>query len=285
MRHLSSVVACLALAACGSKPDAPPPPTTGSAGSAAVVVAPPTAPVLEVFVNDASVAKVTAAQLATWPRLDSLLPQQNRRLGQWGTVTLKDATKSTDIQKPGDTYADMVPAIYPSAGGVSFGMFDAVELTKKGTPAMHQDGLREIRIAIADNGRGQNEDGSETVADPSKLVLAFKTPAGDSQLTGDKIVAIPRETSPGTGGKESKGWKLQTLLDAGGIKAFQKLVLSDASGTNLTLEKADFDAKLSIPFVKLNKKGALRLTVYKKQGEGWTPGGDLRALASIQVLQ
>lgn len=290
MRHLSSVwlgvvvtVASLGAGACGSKPDAPAP-TPGSAvpaGSAAVVApSPVAAAVLEVFVNDESVAKVTAAQVAAWPRLDSLVPPQARRLGQWGTVTLKDATKSTDLTKPSDTYADMVPALYPVSGGVGFGMFDAVELAKKGTPAMHQDGLREIRIAIIDNGRGQNEDGAEAAGDPTKLVLAFKTPTGESKLTGDKILAIPREALAGQG----KGWKLATLMTAGGITAFDHLVLTDTAGPNVTLDKADFAAD-SLPFVKLNKRGELRFKVYKKKGEGWEAGAGLRSLATIQVLK
>ncbi len=282
MRHLSSVwlgLVVMACGACGSKPDAP---AAGSEGSAVVVAPPPVvaATVLEVFVNDESVAKVTAAQVAAWPRLDSLVPPPARRLGQWGTVTLKDAAKSTDLTKPSDTYADMVPALYPAAGGVAFGMFDAVELAKKGRPAMHQDGLREIRIAIVDNGRGQNEDGAETAGDPTKLVLAFKTAAGESKLTGDKILAIPREALAGQG----KGWKLATLMTAGGITTFDHLVLTDTAGPNVTLDKADFAAD-SIPFVKLNKRGELRLKVYKKKGEGWEAGAGLRSLATIQVLK
>ena len=284
MRHLPSpwiglavTVASLGGGACGSKADAPAS-GSGSAGPAAVVA--PPGPVLEVFVNDESVAKVTAAQIAAWPRLDSLVPPQARRLGQWGTVTLKDATRSTELTKPSDTYADMVPALYPSAGGAAFGMFDAVELAKKGAPAMHQDGLREIRIAIVDNGRGQNEDGAEAAGDPSKLVLAFKTPAGETKLTGDKILAIPREALAGQG----QGWKLQTLMTAGGITTFEHLVLTDAAGPNVTLDQADFAAD-SMPFVKLNKRGELRFKVYKKKGEGWEAGAGLRALATIQVLK
>ena len=38
-------------------------------------------------------------------------------------------------------------------------------------------------------------------------------------------------------------------------------------------------------FVKLNRQGSLRFRIYKQQGEGWTPGGDLRELISIEVLK
>jgi hypothetical protein len=114
--------------------------------------------------------------------------------------------------------------------------------------------------------------------------LTFKTPSGETTFPGEKLLAIPRETMPGGQG-ESKGWKLAALLDAAGVKKFDKLLLTDDKGTNVTLEKADFADGTSVPFVKLNKKGRLRLTVYKKQGDGWTPGADLRSLQRIEVTK
>jgi hypothetical protein len=60
-------------------------------------------------------------------------------------------------------------------------------------------------------------------------------------------------------------------------------VLTDTGGLNLTLEKADFDPKTSVPYVKLNRQGALRVQVFKKQGDTWQRAGDLRGLAEIEV--
>jgi hypothetical protein len=62
-------------------------------------------------------------------------------------------------------------------------------------------------------------------------------------------------------------------------------VLTDASGgSSVVLERKDLDAK-TVPFIKLNKQGALRLRVLKKAGAGWQPAGELRALAGIKVAK
>jgi hypothetical protein len=272
-------LAVLAVACGGKKDDAPKP------GSDSAPVAPPPSPVeVLVFVNDAAAANVTAAQIAGWPRLDGLLPSEARRLGMWDTVAFKGA-KATTLDKPSSAYPDMVPALFPGEGGaITFGMFDTVELAKHGKPAFAAVGIKEIRITIAmGNGRGERDTGDGATADPTKLVLKIKTAAGESQLTGAQLLAIPREPTPGN--EEAKGWPLTKLLDAAGVKSYSRLLLVDAAGMNLTLDKADFDDKTVIPFVKLNKQGALRFRILKKQGDGWTPSGDLRALASIEVVK
>ena len=40
-----------------------------------------------------------------------------------------------------------------------------------------------------------------------------------------------------------------------------------------------------MPFVKLNRQGTLRFIVFKKSGDTWTRGGDLRELTRIQVVK
>lgn len=256
------------------------PPASGS-GSAAAVTA--TAGGLEIFVNDASVATVPAAQLASWPRLDTLVPADVRKLGTWTVISLQGAKPSpTDVPRPSSSYPDMVPAIFPGDGGdPAFGMFDPVELAKKGKAAMREDHLKAIRIKLAQGGsRGQNDDGGGAAADPTKLVITVKTPAGTTTLTGDKLLALPREAMPGNAAQ--KGWRLGALLEAAGVKTYEHLVLSDASGTNLTLDKKDLDDN-TVPFIKLNKQGSLRFRVLKKAGTGWNPSGDLRALVAIEA--
>jgi len=265
------------LLACGSKKDDAPPPEARPA---------PTSPAgsVQVFVNDAPVVTIDAAKIATWPRLDSLVPSDVRKLGTWQRVGLVgEGDKPTAVDKPSDNYRDMVPVVYPGAGGApAFGMFDPVELAKHGTAATHTDKIREIRLVVASaGGRGGNEDNAAVDSDPTKLVIDIVTPTGKSQLTGDKLLAIPREQQPGG---EAKGWKLATILQAAGIASFDKLVLGDSQGTALPIEKADVSDS-SIPFVKLNKQGQLRVKVYKKQGEGWTAAGDLRSMTSITVLK
>jgi len=273
-----------AMACRGDKP-ASSPPASGSAspagpgsGSAAPVVT-----TVDILVNDETAAKVSAAQLAGWPRLDSLVPAGARRLGTWELVTLQGAKpKPTEVPHPSGTYPDMVPAVFPGDGGApAFGMFDPVELARHGKPALREDHITAIRIKLAAGGsRGQNDDSGGGGGDPAALALAVKSPAGTTTLDSAKLLALPREPIPGT--TDQKGWRLTKLLEAAGVTTFKHLVLTDATGTTLTLEKKDLDDG-AVPFVKLNKQGALRLRVLKKAGDGWTAAGDLRALSTIDV--
>ena len=272
----------LALLACGHKDDAKP---AQVQGSAAPVAADPGT--LEIFVDNQSVAHVAAAQLASWPRLDTLVPVTARRLGTWQDVSIKAAAESKQLHKPSDAYRDLVPAVYKGDDGKpAFGMFDPVELANHGKPKLGEVDVSEIKISLAQGGgRGENESGDGGGADPTQLKIAIKTPAGASTLDGKTLLAIAREPMPGDDSNDPRGWTLKTLLDAAGIKKFQKIMLSDVAGQALSLEAADFDPKTSIPFVKLNRSGQLRVTVFKKQGDGWQRGGDLRGLASVEVLK
>ena len=276
----------VALGGCGDRP-APPPAATGS-GSAAAATAATAAPAggVEIFVNDISVGVVPAAQIASWPRLDTLVPGDARRLGTWEVVSLQGAgAKPTDVPTPSTSYPDMVPAVFPSpgpGGGVAFGMFDPVELAKKGHAALRADNVRAIRIKVKQGGgRGQNDDGGGGGGgDPTTLVLTVKTPAGTTALSGKQLLALPREAMPGSA--DQLGWRLTALLAAAGVTSYQRLVLTDAAGTNLTLDKKDVSDR-SVPFIKLNRQGLLRFRVVKKAGDGWVPGGDLRGLTTIDV--
>lgn len=266
-----------ALGGCGhDKTSPPPPPPAGSgAGEAAAGI--------ELFVNDVSVGAVQPAQVAAWPRLDTLVPGDARKLGTWELVTLQTAKpKPTELPHPSGAYPDMVPAIFPGDGGAAaFGMFDPVELAKKGKAALREDHVKAIRITVAQGGsRGQNDDGGGAAGDPTKLVLIVKTRDGTTTLTGDKILALPRESMPGNA--DQKGWRLGALLTAAGVTAYEHLVLTDAGGTSLTLDRKELDDN-TVPFVKLNKSGLLRFRVLKKAGEGWNPAGDLRALVAIEA--
>jgi hypothetical protein len=263
------------LGGCGRDKPAPPPP----AGSAAT----PTAAGVELFVNDVSIGTVQPAQIAAWPRVDTLVPGDARKLGTWEAVTLQGGKPTpTEIQRPSGAYPDMVPAVFPGDGGAAaFGMFDPVELARKGKPALREDHVTAIRIKVAQGGsRGQNDDGGGGAGDPTKLVLTIKSPGGTATLSGEKLLGLPRESMPGNA--DQKGWRLSTLLAAGGVMTYDHLVLTDVSGTNLTLDRKDLDDS-TVPFVKLNKQGSLRFRVMKKTGDGWNPAGDLRALVSIEV--
>jgi len=274
----SVAVACVG---CGSKHEAEP-----SAGSAGSAVAKPAG--LQIFVDGKQVATVTAAQLAEWPRVDQLVPTDARRLGRWQDVELVGAKpKPTDMQSPSATYPDLVPALFPGEGGEpSFGMFDAVELAKKGKAQLREDHLTAVRIKLLpeDAGRGQHEQGNGGGKDPALLKITFVMPDGKSTVLGhEKLLALPRDNLPGT--TDGKGWALQTILTAGGVTKFDKIVVSNANNVALNLDKTNFTSD-SIPFVKLNRKGELRLRIYKKSGTEWQPaGGDVSDLDGIQVLK
>jgi hypothetical protein len=270
----------VAIAAAGCGRDKPASSAAGAAGSAAPAPAPPG---IEIFVNDAPVAKVPVAQLASWPRLDTLVPESARRLGTWERVSLQGAGATpTEVARPSTSYPDMVPAVFPGASGPAFGMFDPVELARKGKPALREDGIQVIRIQVAEGGgRGHNDDsGGGGGGDPTQLVITIKTPTGTTTLSGAQLLALPREPMPDN--PDQKGWRLTAMLDAAGVKSFERLVLSDTAGANLMLDRKDI-SETSVPFVKLNKQGALRLRVFQKAGDGWVAGGGLRGLAAIDA--
>ena len=276
--------ASLATAGCkGEKSGATPGP--GSAPTPAT----PAAPMACVFVGDVKSACLDTAAVAKWPRVDSLVPPESRRMGTWKTISVQTTTgRGADLNQPADVYPDMVLAFFPgSDGNPALGMFDLVELANHGHPKWQQPGVREIHImAATGGGRGENEDGRGP-ADPAALSLKFTNAGKASELAGPALLALAREAQPGDDG-EAKGWALLTLLKAGNVplpteKPGKRYLLTDAAGMNLTLEPSDF-SETSVPFVKLNKQGALRFWVFKKKGEGWTKGADLRGLTSVQVL-
>lgn len=278
----SSLWVVLALASCGGKKDQPKAEPVGS-GSAVGSAAPAPASV-QIFVNDASVGTIAIEQIKLWPRLDALVPTSARHLGGWKDLTFK-AANPQPLHTPSAQYPDLVPALFPGDDGKpSFGLFDPIELAKHGKPAAaREDDVTEVRIAMTEGRGGQNEQGNAADADPMKIKVEITTPKGKSTLEGAKLLAVPREIEPG--GKDPKGWTLATLMKTGGVDHYEKLVLTDAAGLNLTLEKQDLDPATSVPYIKLNRQGTLRVKVYKKQGDSWQASGDLRGLVAVEVVK
>ena len=71
-------------------------------------------------------------------------------------------------------------------------------------------------------------------------------------------------------------------LKAAGVTSFKKVTLLDGGGTSIPLEMKDIDAN-TVPFIELNRQGALRFRLYKKQGDGWQWAAELRSLVEIEV--
>jgi hypothetical protein len=286
---LLALVLAFGVAACGSDKAKPPGSANGSssAGSGSAPLPKVGAGRVIVFVDDTEVAALAPAQIQLWPRVDTLVPVPARRLGTWQSIKLVDTdSKTVEIKSPSGTYPELVPALFPGDDGApAFGMFDPVELAKHGAPAVRENNLREIRVSLAKgSGRGENEHGDGGGTDPALLKLTIKTATGEKIITGSELLAIPREAPPGTE-TEGKGWKLSTVLAKAGVTKYQRLLLADVKGTNLTLEKQDLDDKAAVPFIKLNRQGTLRFRVFRKQGDTWQPSSDLRGLAHVEVLK
>jgi hypothetical protein len=272
-----------ALVACGKGDDKKKTEPATATGSAEVKA--PAAPAgVGLYVDGKQVATVTDAQISAWPRLDTLVPAENQRLGTWDAINLASTDgKGTAINKPSASHPDLVPALYPGEGGApAFGLFDPVELAKHGKPAVGEAKVRSISIKLSTaSGHGGNDHQGGDIQDPTKLELIIKSSTGEQTVTGAKLLEVPRVPAPGE--DEAKGWPLAVILDHASVKGYQKLLLTDGKETALTLEKGDLDDKVSVPYVKLNRQGSLRVIVYKKHGDSWQRGGDLRGLAYIEV--
>ena len=282
MRTWMCLIVVLAIACGGKKKDQEGGGGSGPASGSAPVAAADDGSVT-IFVDDKQVAKVVAKDLAGWPRLDSLLPQEARRLGTWEALAFTTGGAPATLPKPAQKHPDTVPVVYAGKDGKpAFGMFDAVEYAKKGEPAFKVDAVRELKLTLSKMERGgEHQGGGGEGADITKLVLAIKTKDGDKQLTGPEILKLPREAQPGS--EDTKGWRVTQFLEAVGVTTFESIVLVDASGATVPLTKKELDPATSNPFVKLNKSGVLRFRMFTKQGDGWSPGADLRGLTKIEV--
>ncbi len=281
------LVVTLALGVLGCGGEKKSTPSTGAGSGSATVQQPTATGGVTIFVDDVQVGALADEQIKLWPRLDSLVPVAARRLGTWDAIKLTGAGPApVSLAKPSSAYPELVPAIFPGEGGKpAFGMFDPVELAQHGQPALRENMVSEIRVVLSKgSGRGENDHGGGEAGDPALIKLTIKNKAGEKVIEGPKLLEMPREAPPGGEG-EGKGWKLSAVLASVGVTKYEKLLLTDAKGTNLTLEKQDVDEKIAVPFVKLNRQGTLRFRVYRKQGETWQPGSDLRALTSIEVVK
>ncbi|GEM_PF-3346420 len=283
MRIRLLLLVAIALSGCGGKKDEEKV-ATGSGTQVGSQLPPPATSGVELLVGVKVEAVVDAAKVKDWPRLDSLLPEDARRLGKWQAIKITTASgKVLDLEKPFETDRDKLPALFPSeGGGVSFGMFDPVELGKRGKPTLREDKIQKLAVILDEAGmRGGNDHQGGEVVDPAHVKLKITTAKGSVELAGDKLLGIEREAMPGGGG-DAKGWKLDTILAAADVKTYKKVTLLDANGTSVPLEKTEVTAD-SVPFIKLNRQGSLRFRLYKKQGEGWQSSGDLRSLVEIKV--
>lgn len=280
---MCALLAVAVLGACKEKKTAEPPATTPTTTASA----PTTSNLVAIYVNEAKITELDRAKAEPWPRLDSLLPADARRYGTWTTISGISTAGRFEIKKPGATYGALVPALYTDATTqqIHFGLFDPVDLASKGAPKVHHDGLTELRVELAVNSdRGQNDHQGGQAADPTTIKIAIEAKGKTTELGGPELLALPRQGAPDDPSGEQKGWPLLSLLEHAGVKNAKRVLLT-GDELNLTLEESDLDPKTAVPFIKLNRQGALRFRTYKKEGTGWVVAGDLRGLRKIQVLQ
>lgn len=283
MRIPLYLLVAIVVSACGGTKEEEKVATNNSPGVGSQL-APPKPAGVELLVGTTVAATVDDAKVKDWPRLDSLLPENARRLGKWSSIKITTASgKVLDLDKPFETDRDKLPALFPSeGGGVSFGMFDPVELGKRGKAMLREDKIQRIAVLLDEESmRGGNDHQGGDIVDPANVKLKITTAKGTVELAGDKLLGIARVPQPGAT-SDAKGWTLDTILAAAEVTAYKKVTLLDASGASIPLEKREVTAD-SVPFIKLNRQGSLRFRLYKKQGEGWSPSGDLRSLAEIRV--
>ena len=202
-------------------------------------------------------------------------------------VSIKAAAESKQLHKPSDVYRDLVPAVYVANDGApAFGMFDPVDLANHGKPKVGENGVSEVRITLAKGGgRGENENGQGGGGDPTQLKIAIRTPCRRIDARGEEASRDRSPADPGDDSNEPRGWTLATILDRQGSSSSKTHAERRLGPSTVARTTADFDPKTSVPFVKLNRAGVLRVTVFKKQGDGWQRAGDLRGLVSIEVMK
>ena len=269
----------VALASCKrEQPRAAPPPSPAPSVTRDDVV---------VLVNGKEVAKLTSGAVDKYPRLDTLLPQDAQRLGTWAEITTVTADPSavpSAIKSPAQAYPDLVPVLFPGADGPAFGMFDPVELAKRGSAKVSHTKIREVRVTLlADGMRGQNDHQGGGIQDPTQLKIQISSTQGQKVLTGPELLAMPRVAQPDGG--DHQGWDLVAVLDALGLGTWAEVALADADGVSATVARKDLGADKGAAFLKLNRSGAIRFRVYTKTGTGWATGADVRGLASIKILK
>ncbi len=132
-------------------------------------------------------------------------------------------------------------------------------------------------------GQREHADEGRPSAGPD-LKIAITGASGESEFTGDRLAALPVIKAP-SGDTETPGWSLIDVLAAVGIDKPQVVHLTDGEGATLRLDASDFDPTKVVLYLKLNRSGVIRFRVFRRVGETWEVGGELRGITKIQVLK
>ncbi|HVV84948.1 MAG TPA: hypothetical protein VHE35_17915 [Kofleriaceae bacterium] len=259
----------------------------------------PAAVPLAIFVDDQQVA--SSAELSAEPRpLVEVFPAAPS-LDTWLALEAIDASgKAHTTMAPLQTQAGKFPAVAVGADGVELGfrtggatgpLADPVHEVTRITIKTHGDrGQIAAQVAAEGEHGGGDSAGNREHADEARpaaspdLQIEITGAGGDSVFTGDKLAALPVVHAP-SGDTITPGWSLTDLLHAAGVKHPQLVHLTDGEGATLQLAAADFDPAKTVLYLKLNRSGVIRFRVFRKTGETWEVGGELRGITKINIVK
>ncbi len=282
---------------------------TGGGKGGDRVTAEPVPGTAQLLVDGKVVGSADAAAAQKWPRVADLMPAAAKDPKTWQTLEIHTASgRVTTMPDPAASQPERVAALFPGKDGVDFGMFTADELAKHGTPKLVETNITDVRVKLmagaagsgtgtgtgsgtGGSGGGDGEgNGSNRIAgggggtDLSALTLTIKQKSGDVTITGDELAKIAK-VAPPIGDTETTGWDVATVLASRNLKPTAKVIITDDSGTSVTMTASQFDPKKDLAFMKLNKQGQVRFRLFEKNASGvWDVIGELRGVTTIELL-
>ncbi len=227
-------------------------------------------------------------------------------LAGWIAIELVDRSgKVHAILAPAQHHAGAVPALGADQDGAVFGLLRGGKLEQRvtavtrltvktrsdaGKPVTGMDhgghgdhGGGGDSSGGGDHGTGGNSADKGVRATPTAaLTIEIESAAGTATFTGDKMVGLPEIKAP-TGDTETPGWNLIDVLAAAGHADVTSVTLTDEENASLKLEGADLDPAKALLYLKLNRSGVIRFRVFRKAGEVWEVGGELRGIKRIKL--
>jgi hypothetical protein len=253
---------------------------------------------LSITVDGRAVGAIDPGQAAQWTPIGAMLPGPAQGPDSWTSIDVTTGDgKTQTIDAPAKAHPGEVLAAFPGQGGIALGFFQPAELAKKGAPtwqvasvsslAIHASAAPAAGSASGGQGEGNGEGGGgENTGDrpmpTAALTIEIDAPDGVKTFTGDKLAALPTTHAP-VGDTDTPGWTLLQILDAVGVKPTKTVVVEGGEGANLILDPGDLDPAKALLFIKLNRSGALRFRVFRKTGDTWELGGELRGVSRIEL--
>jgi len=263
------------------------------------------------LIVDGKVVASANKDAVKWTPVADLLPAAAKDTKSWHALEVHTAAgRVTTMGDPAATQPGMIPALFPGDDGVDFGMFSADALAKHGAPTSVEHHITDVRVALAapdpngagsasgsdgsganggsgsgnGEGNGSNRTASADGPDVSNVKLTIKQKAGDLEVSGNDLLKIAKTTAP-IGDTTTEGWDVAAVLASRQIKPTAKVVITDESGTSVTMTAKQFDPKTDLAFMKINKQGQIRFRLFEKNpGGAWDVAGELRGVTTIELL-